>query len=294
MEWKSNINVWRTRISYISTVISIALVLFVIGLLGLMILNVKSISDKVKENFECNIYMKDDAKESEVMQIKKMMDAKDFVLSTTYLDQAAAKKILAEELDPEEQFDDIVGDEKVLEASVVLTMKAAYTHPDSLKKLEVEWLKNPIVSDVRYDGGNLMKIHQNVEKAKPWLLGISCVLLFIAVVLINNTLRLKVYSQRFLIRTMQLIGAKWSFIRRPFIFSAVAQGVIGALLAILMLMSFLSFLIRHQPDFADIQNPEMNLMLYASLLGLGILITYLSTIIAVTKFLRLKTDELYY
>ncbi|MFM7023192.1 MAG: cell division protein FtsX [Flavobacteriales bacterium] len=294
MEWKSNINVWRTRISYVSTVISIALVLFVIGLLGLMILNVKSISDKVKENFECNIYIKDDAKKADVMQFKKMMEAKDFVISTSYIDEDSAKKILAAELDPTEQFDDIVGDEQVLEASVVIKVKAEYTHPDSLKKLETELLKNTVVSDVRYDSDNLMKIHQNVERAKPWLLGISGVLLFIAVVLINNTLRLKVYSQRFLIRTMQLIGAKWSFIRKPFIFSALLQGIIGALLAILLLMGFLSFLIDHQPDFADIQNPEMNFMLYLGLLGLGILITGISTIIAVNKFLRLKTDELYY
>ncbi|MCX6183361.1 MAG: permease-like cell division protein FtsX [Bacteroidetes bacterium] len=294
MEWKSNINVWRTRISYISTVISISLVLFVIGLLGLMIINVKSISDKVKENFECNIYLKDDAKKADLMQFKKMMEAKDFVISTNYIDEDSAKKILAEELDPEEQFDDIVGDEQVLEASIVIKMKAEYTHPDSLKKLETELLKNAVVSDVKYDGGNLMKIHENVEKAKPWLLGVSSVLLFIAIVLINNTLRLKVYSQRFLIRTMQLIGAKWSFIRKPFIFSALLQGIIGALLAIIMLMGFLSFLIDHQPDFAEIQNTELNLMLYAGLMGLGILITGLSTIIAVNKFLRLKTDELYY
>ncbi len=294
MEWKSFNNTWRTRISYFSTVVSISLVLFVVGLLGLVVINARTLADKVKEHFECSVYIKDGAKEVEINQFKKYLDVQDYVLEANLIDQDSAVAIMQSELKDDEKFLEMLDGKNPLPVSIDVRIKAAYTHLDSLKKIEEQMLKNPIVTSVQYDKGNLQFVNDNINRIGTWLLTITVILLIIAIALINNTLRIKVYSQRFVIRTMQLIGAKSSFIRRPFVLGAVVQGILAALLAIIMMMGFLSFLLKHFPEMEAIQNFEQNAMIYLGVIGIGILITWLSTIISVSKFLRMKTDELYY
>jgi len=294
MEWKSFNNSWRTRISYFSTVVSISLVLFVVGLVGFVVLNIKPLADTVKEHFVCSIYLKEDAKEVDVNQFKKYLDAQDYILSTHLIDKDSASAILQADLGDDEKFMDLTDGKNPLPVSIDVKIKADYTNPDSLKVMEGVFLKNPIVTSVEYDAPTLKIVHSNLAKINSWLLGISAVLLFIAIALINNTLRIKVYSQRFVIRTMQLIGAKGTFILRPFIIGAVIQGIVAALLAILMMMAFNSFLIKHFPELGLTQIFAQNTFIYLGMVALGILITFLSTIVSVSKFLRMRTDELYY
>lgn len=294
MEWKSFNNSWRTRISYFSTVVSISLVLFVVGLVGFVVLNIKPLADTVKEHFVCSIYLKDEAKEVDVMQFKKYLDAQDYILSTHYIDKDSAKAILEAELGDDEKYMDLLDGKNPLPMSIDVKIKADYTHPDSLKVMESLFLKTPIVTSVQYDAPTLMIVHSNLAKINSWLLSISVVLLIIAIALINNTLRIKVYSQRFVIRTMQLIGAKGTFILRPFIIGAVIQGIVAALLGIAMMMGFNSFLMKHFPELGLTRVFEQNTIIYLGMIAIGILITFVSTIVSVSKFLRMRTDELYY
>ena len=294
MEWKSFNNSWRTRISYFSTVVSISLVLFVVGLVGFVVLNIKPLADTVKEHFVCSIYLKEDAKEVDVNQFKKFLDAQDYILSTHLIGKDSASAILQEDLGEDEKFMDLTDGKNPLPVSIDVKIKADYTNPDSLKIMEAVFLKSNIVTSVEYDAPTLKIVHSNLAKINSWLLSISAVLLIIAIALINNTLRIKVYSQRFVIRTMQLIGAKGTFILRPFLFGAVIQGAIAALLAILMMIGFNSFLIKHFPELGLTRVFEQNTVIYLGMVALGILITFLSTIVSVSKFLRMRTDELYY
>ena len=294
MEWKSFNNSWRTRISYLSTVVSISLVLFVVGLVGFVVLNIKPLADTVKEHFVCSIYIKEEVKEVDLNQFKKFLDAQDYILSTHLIDKDSAAAILQADLGENEQFMDLTDGKNPLPVSIDVKIKADYTNPDSLKVMEAVFLKNPIVTSVEYDAPTLQIVHSNLAKINSWLLSISAVLLIIAIALINNTLRIKVYSQRFVIRTMQLIGAKGTFILRPFIVGAVVQGIVAALLAILMMMGFNSFLMKHFPELGLTQVFAQNTMIYLGMIAIGILITFLSTIVSVSKFLRMRTDELYY
>ncbi len=294
MEWKSFNNNWRTRISYLSTVVSISLVLFVVGLVGFVVLNIKPLADAFKEHFVCSVYLKDEAKEVDVMQFKKYLDAQDYILSTHFIDKDSAAALLQADLGDDEKYMDLLDGKNPLPMSIDVKIKADYTHPDSLKNIEAMFLKNSVVTAVDYDKGNLALLHSNLKRINTWLIGISVILLVISVALINNTLRIKVYSQRFVIRTMQLIGAKGMFILRPFVFSAVLQGILAAGLAILMMMTFNSFLIKHFPEINEIQYFEQNTLIYLGMVAIGILITFLSTIVSVSKFLRMRTDELYY
>lgn len=269
------------------------MVIFMLGLMGFFLMRGKEISDKSKENFRYEIYIKEGIKEIEIMQFKKMLDAEDYVIKTIYKDQNEALEEYKSIIDPNENFLLTLG-ENPLPQNIDVQFKANYAHPDSLGKFEKLVKNNPIVSDFRYPKDLLYLVHQNLNKITLALLSVSALLLIVAIALINNTIRLRVYNQRFLLRTMQLIGATNSFIRTPFVWNAFLMGLISGVLAVLGILGSVKILYDYWPELTSLMNPTNDLVLYASMILLSILISVISTWFAVARFLRLKTDKLYY
>ena len=203
-----------------TTLVSITLVLFMLGLLGLTVLHARKLSDYVKENIGFRVYMKSTVREAGIMQLQKILDATEYVKSTEYITPEQAAEELSRDLG--EDFIDFLG-YNPLPPAIDLRLKASYANVDSLEMIETELMKNEDVKEVFYVKSLVHLINSNIRKISILLLGFSGLLLIIAIALINNTIRLSVYSKRFIIRSMQLVGATQSFIRRPFIFKGIAQ-----------------------------------------------------------------------
>lgn len=280
----------KIRTSHFSTVISITLVLFMLGLLGLLLLNTKKLSDYAKENIGFSIMIKEGVKEAEIMAFLKRLDTEEYVKSTEYIPKEKAALELKKELG--EDFIGFLGYNPLL-PTIDLRLKAEYASLESVKKLEKKLLANPEVKEVFYQKDLLEMVNQNMERISLIILGFSAVLMIIAIALINNTIRLSVYSRRFVIRTMQLVGATRSFIRRPFIRNGIIDGFIGAIAAIGLLMLVIYFLFQEIPELIQMVDLRLYITLLVTILILGILISWFCTWMSVRRYLRMKTDELY-
>ncbi len=270
-----------------------SLVLFMLGSLGIVLLNAKKLSDYAKENIGFAIYLNKNVKEADVIQLKKTLDAEPYVKSTEYIDEERAVEILKEELGEEEDFMNFLEYNPLL-ASIDIRLNPDYAHPDSLSKFESTLLDNPQVHEVDIRKDLAVLINENVQKISLFILVFSALLLIIAVGLINNTIRLSIYSHRFLIKTMQLVGATHGFIRRPYVMKGIMNGIISALFAIILLYGIFYLIQQNIPEIVDLQNLEMYLTLFAIVMLLGVLISWISTSLAVTKYLRAQTGDLYY
>jgi len=280
----------RIATSYVTTVISITLVLFLLGLLGMFILHAKKLSDYVKENIGFSIMIREGVKETGIMELKKKLDNAYYVKSTEYIPRERAAEKLEDELG--EDFISFLGYNPLLTA-IDLRLKAAYANPDSISRIEHRLLTNPEVKEVFYQKSLVDLINRNLEKISLILLAFSGILLFIAIVLINNTIRLSVYSKRFIIRSMQLVGATEGFIRRPFLYRSVLNGCISAVIAIGFLIVITYFSVEQLPELLELQDITMLLLLVAFIFLLGVFFSWLSTYFSVRKYLRIKTDLLY-
>jgi cell division transport system permease protein len=282
----------QLRSSYLTSVISIMLVLFMLGLLGLLVLHAQKLSDHIRENIGFEIIMKDDVKEADILRLQKMLDATAYVKSTAYITREEATKRLSRDLG--EDFIQWLGDEEnPLLPSIDVRFRAAWANNDSLSRIENMLIANTEVKEVYYQKSLVHLINQNVRRIGFILFALSLLLLVIAIALINNTIRLSIYSKRFLIKSMQLVGATEGFIRRPFVFSAILQGFLGGLLAALSLTLVLYAAIQNIPELAQLQDLKMVGLLFASILLMGMLLTGLSTAISINKYLRAKTDKLF-
>lgn len=281
----------RYQSSYVTTLVSITLVLFMLGLLGLTVLHARKLSDYVKENIGFRVYMKSTVREAGIMQLQKILDATEYVKSTEYITPEQAAEELSRDLG--EDFIDFLG-YNPLPPAIDLRLKASYANVDSLEMIETELMKNEDVKEVFYVKSLVHLINSNIRKISILLLGFSGLLLIIAIALINNTIRLSVYSKRFIIRSMQLVGATQAFIRRPFLFKGVAQGLYSALITLLLLTGILYWLRNEYPELMELQDLELLLALYGLVILLGIIISWSSTYFAVRKYLRIKGDNLYY
>lgn len=283
---------YRRRIatSQFTTIISITLVLFLMGLLGLIILHARMLSDYVRENIGFSIMMREEVKEAGILQLKKTLDGKYFVKSSEYIPREQAAEKLKAELG--EDFVGFLGYNPLL-PSIDLRIKAPYANADTLRVIEKRLLANPEVKEVFYQKSLVDTINSNIQKISFILLGFSGILLFIAIVLINNTIRLAVYSRRFIIRSMQLVGATEGFIRRPMLIRSIFHGFISAFIAILLLMLLTYFAIQELPELLELQDPIMLIALVILLFFLGAFISWISTYFAVRKYLRIRTDLLY-
>ncbi|MDD4602368.1 MAG: permease-like cell division protein FtsX [Bacteroidales bacterium] len=280
----------RIATSQFTTVISITLVLFLMGLLGLIILHAQILSVYVKENIGFSIMIREGVKESGILELKKNLDRASFVKSTEYINRDQAAEKLQDELG--EDFVGFLGYNPLL-SSIDLRIKAPYTQADTLAKSEKRVLQHPEVKEVNYQKSLVDAINRNLEKISLTLLGFSGILLFIAIVLINNTIRLSVYSKRFIIRSMQLVGATEGFIRKPLLIKSVVNGFVSALIAIGMLMLLIYLAIDQLPELLELQDPFMLGVLVLFIILLGIFISWISTYLAVRKYLRIRTDLLY-
>lgn len=281
----------RLQSSYITTVVSISLVLFMLGLLGLIIFHAKKLSDYVKENIGFSIIMKENVKEAGIIKLQKTLDATDYIKSTEYITKEQAAKEFTEELG--EDFTSFLGYNPLL-PTIEVRFKAAYANNDSLSVIKDKILSDENVKEVFYHESLVNVVNKNVRKIGIIIFGFSALLLIIAIALINNTIRLSVYSKRFIIRSMQLVGATRQFISKPFILKGVLQGIIGSFIAILLLIGIVYVSQRELPELVNLQDIDLFLSLFGIVIFLGIIISWLSNYFAVRKYIRIKTDYLFY
>ena len=277
--------------SYLTSTISITLVLFLLGMLSLLILNAGRLSDYVREHVGFTLVLNDNVGEAEILRLQKILSASDYVKSSNYVNKEDAAKQLTKELG--EDFVGFLGFNPLF-ASVDVKLHAAYMQEDSLAVLENDFLSYPQVKEVYYQRDLVRIINQNVKRISLFLLIFSVLLLVIFSTLINNTIRIAIYSQRFIIHTMKLVGATRSFIRRPFILKNIVFGVVGALIAN---MGILAIIYSYRQDFEGIIDSQQYSaigLVFVIVLGFGILISWLSTYFSVNKYLRARYDELFY
>ena len=278
--------------AYFTSIISVTLVLFTLGFLGLIILQATNLSNFIKENIGFEIIVKTNVKEADIVKLQKHLDAKDFVKSTEYITPEEASKRLSKILG--EDFVSFMDeDDNPLLPSIDVRFNADWANNDSLAKIEALVLQNEIVKEVYYQRSLVHMINKNLKKISLVMLTFSILLLIIAMALINNTIRLSVYSKRFVIRSMQLVGATEGFIRRPFVVKGILQGSISAFVAILMLLGIIEILQENIPELKLLTNNITLIYLFVGILITGILMSGLSTSIAVSKYLRMKSDKMY-
>lgn len=280
----------KVKTSYTSTIISISLVLFMLGLLGVILLNAKQISDHVKENIGFSLYLNDNLSEKELQNLQKTLEEKEYTSRIDYTDKESAAELMKQDLG--EDFVEFLG-YNPLQASIDLYLKAEFAENASISLIEKELKKFPAVKEVVYQKDLLSEVNANIQKIGIVLFGFSLLLLIIVIALINNTIRLAIYSKRFLIKTMQLVGATGGFIRRPFVFRGVLNGFFSALIALLLLSGVLYSLFNNIPEFFELQNFNVYVILFAAVIILGILISWISTSLAVRRFLRMQSSDLF-
>ena len=277
--------------SYFSVVISIGLVLFLMGLLGLLVLNTKKIADHFKEQIALTIYLKDTAKEVEITQLNKSLALAEYTKSTNYVTKEEAAEAHSKEIG--EDFMDFLG-YNPLQNSVDVYVKADYITSGEIDTIATDIQSKSFVDEVVYDKPLISLLNENVAKISFWVLVISGVFTFIAVLLINSSIRLSVYSKRFTIKTMQMVGATKSFIRKPFIWKSVKLGMIGAVLALIGMAAILYYMDKSFPELNLLSDTLLLVGLFVGVFLMGVVISWLSTYFATQRFLNLKTDELYY
>ncbi len=281
----------KLRSSYVTLVISVSLVLFLLGVLGILLINARELSDYFRESLSFSVMLDDDAKEADIRMLQKDLDAKPYVKSTEYISKSEAAEKMKEELG--EDFINFLGDNP-LPPSIDVYLYAGYTNPDSVVKIEKYVLEYPFVKEVYYQESLLFLINENVRKISLFLLVISSFLFLIAVTIINNTIRLSIYSKRFLIRTMQLIGATRAFIRKPFLLQGALHGLIAALIAMALLLGMLYMVEKEFFLLFTFRSTNLLVLLAVSLVVIGIFINIISTFFSVNKYLSISEDELYY
>lgn len=290
MQGKDNTIQRRLTASYITSVVSITLVLFLLGLAGILILNAKKLSDYVRENMGISVYIQNDAREVDIFSLQKTLDAKTYVKETRYITKEQAAEEFQEELG--EDFVEFLG-YNPLPSSIDVKLHAAYANPDSFAVLEKEFRSYPQVADVAYQKDLVYAMNMNIRKISLAILVFSVLLFLIAITLINNTIRLTVYSKRFIIRTMQLVGAHNNLIRRPFLIKGVTQGIVAALFAILLLLFSVLIVEKQMEGLFSFQDFRILGIIFAGILLIGMLIAWVSTLLSVNKYLKIKTDNLY-
>ncbi|MDZ7738882.1 MAG: permease-like cell division protein FtsX [Bacteroidales bacterium] len=281
----------RLRSSYLTQIVSISLVLFLLGLLGFILINARELSDYFRESLSFSVMLDEDSREADIRMLQKDLDAKHFVKSTEYISKEQAAENLREELG--EDFLTFMGYNPLL-PSIDVYLLADYTHPDSVLNIERYLMDYDVVNEVYFQESFLHLINENVKKISAFLLIFSGLLLFISLTIINNTIRLSVYSKRFIIRTMQLVGATRSFIRKPFLLRSIVHGIIAALFSIVLLMAILYFVEQEFYLLFTLQDIGLLLYLFGGIIVLGIMINLVSTFFSVSKYLGISEDKLYY
>ncbi|MGB5498715.1 MAG: permease-like cell division protein FtsX [Maribacter sp.] len=277
--------------SYFSVVLSIGLVLFLLGILGLLVLNTKKMADHFKEQITISVFLKENAKEVEVDQLQKSLAMAEYTKMATYVSKEEAAEQHSEEIG--ENFIDFLG-YNPLKNSIDVQLNADFVSPEQIEGIATEISKKNYVDEVSYDKPLVGLLSDNVKKISFWILVASAIFTFIAVLLINSSIRLSIYSKRFIIKTMQMVGATKIFIRRPFLWTNIKLGMLGAVIALLSLGGALLYLDSNFPELNLFQDSTILILLFIGVFVLGVLISLISTYFATQRFLNLRTDELYY
>jgi cell division transport system permease protein len=261
-----------------------------LGMLGLILVHAKNLSNYVKENIVLNIIVDEGAKETEVLAFQKELNANPAIKSTVYVNKEMAARNLTTDLG--EDFVNFLGYNPLL-STIDVYLKADFANNKSIDALKANIGKNPIVKEVIYQSSLIDMVNKNINTIGLIILGFAVILLVISVALINNTIRLAIYSQRFLIKSMQLVGATRNFIRKPFILIAALHGLIAAFIAILILLGILYYAQKEIPEMIILRSYSEFGIVLIGLVGVGIFITAISTSFAVGKYLNLKIYDLY-
>lgn len=291
---KSEDKHFRRRINsaYVTSVISITLVLFTLGFLGLIIIQANSLSNYIKENIGFEIIMKQGVKEADILHLKKMLDTREYVKSAEYITTEEATRRLSTMLG-NDFIDFLDSENNPLLPSIDLRFHASWANSDSLAVIEQQVVQNEFVKEVYYQKSLVHLINKNLRKISLGLLGFSLLLLVIAMALVNNTIRLSVYARRYIIRTMQLVGATERFIRFPFVARGITQGLISGLIALIFLSVIIVTLQRQIPELALLIDIKTLGLLYLFVLILGMLMSGFSTFFSVRKYLHMNPDRLF-
>lgn len=276
---------------FITSSISTTLVLLLLGMVVFFVLTANNLSVYVKENITLALLISDDMRESAILKFQKTLNEEDFVKESIYISkkQALEEQTEAMGTDPKE----FLG-YNPFTASIEVHLKSQYANSDSIAKIEKKLKKNSNILEVKYPQDIIDLVNDNIRKISMVLLALAALLTFISFALINNTIRLAIYSKRFLIHTMKLVGASWGFIRKPFLRRNIWSGVLAGVVADCILMGAAYTLVSYEPELIRIITPEVMLLVSASVLIFGIVITFLCAYISINKYLRMKASTLYY
>lgn len=281
----------RLRSSYISVVISIALVLFMVGILGLVLLKSTRVANLFKEQVAMTLFLKDDLTKDNIEKLRESLAKENFTRQIVYITKEEAAKSYSKEIG--EDFLNFLG-ANPLKNGIDIYLKAEYVTPEQMEVLEKKFQDNAFVSEVSYDKPLIQLLTKNIQKISFWLLALSSFFGLIAIILINSSIRLSIYSKRFNIKTMQMVGATKRFIRKPFIWQSLRLGILGAIIALIGLSVVIYYLNKQIPDLALLKDYISLSYLGGGVIVSSFLITWLSTFFATQRFLNLQTDELYY
>jgi cell division transport system permease protein len=280
----------RIRSSYITSIISISLVLLLLGLVGLLLINGSNIKRQVMESIGFNVILKENVKEADIYQLQKILDARDYILSTEYITKEEAALETEQMLG--EDFISFLG-YNPLPPSIRVRLNQPWANPDSVMMIEQDLVQYNSIEEVYYKKSLLYAVYENIRQITMIILGFSILLTLISVTLINNTIRLSVYSNRFIINTMQLIGATRRIIRRPFLLRGAASGFTGSLIALSLLFGLIYLLQDEFEGVISFKDYDLLAILALGVILVGVVINWISTFFAVNKYLNMKTDKLY-
>jgi len=277
--------------SYFSVILSTTLVLFLLGILGLLVLNTKKVADYFKEQIAVSVYMKDSAKDVEIKQLQKTLALAEYTKSADFVSKETAAANLTEDIG--EDFVAYLGKNPLLN-SLDVYLLAKFVDTEKLQAIAAEISVKNFVKEVSFDKSLVSKLNANIKKIGLGIL-IACIFFaFVAALLINSSIRLSVYAKRFTIKTMQMVGATKGFIRKPFIWNSVKMGVIAAILALAGMAGALYYANKSLPELQLTSDTMLIGIVFAGILVIGILITLISSFLATQRFLNLRTDQLYY
>lgn len=280
----------RRKVSYLPSIISIALVLFMLGLFGIILINGKKLSDHIKENYQITVFFSADAPEGDMLKLQQQMSMSSYAKKVTFVSRDEAAKEFTQEIG--QDFVNFLGFNPLL-PSIELFVKSDYAIPEKIKEIETELRRNKDIADVVYQKGIIEEINENVKTIGSILMAISIIFLLIAVTLINNTIRLNLYARRFIIKSMQMVGATHGFIIRPFMLKSILHGLYGGVIACLLLSGLLYTMPFYVADLGLLYDNSQFAILFVVVIIAGVIISMMSSLISTNHYLKLKIDDLY-
>jgi cell division transport system permease protein len=280
----------KSKPSYVYSIISVTLVLFMIGILGCFLVYGNTVVRYLRENIEVTLILKNSAKEVDILQLQKRLDKEKYVKSTQYISKDEAAKIMQKDFGEDMKLLDY----NPLYASIVLHLNAAYANQDSISVIEKQFASNPNVEEVYYMKGIVDVVNKNVRNIVILFGAIALIFFLVALALIDNTIKLTMYSNRFLIRSMQLVGATRWFIIKPFIGRSIANGLVAGLTSVIALIGLLYYAQDKLPANLIVSSDMVTFsIIFVCVILIGISLSLASTYFAVSKYLKIKLDDLY-